>query len=421
MRKVSQKDYAPKNGWRKGSKFPLIRIAIALITILIVYNLLQGSPEKETLQTTKIETITVKSDVKVKQKKQTSEIIELPPVKQKPIVSIASLQPDKQLAHHVMEVLKTQKPYGAFYLMVDGESGQILAWGQNEHFKAAHLPTYLARTEFPAASLSKIVTAAAALESRRYSNHTLIPAIGSGVTLYRKQLKAKKNYNGRKVSLEKAFASSMNPPMAIVGLSLGGKVLKKTAAQLGFNLDYPVGIPIESCFNPPDKGFGVAEAACGFTSDVTISPLHTAAIVRSILNGTEPELPWSPRIGKQHAPLGPNKLLLTPFTENTYYGLRRMFEATIKYGSARGAFNNAKVLYSYNKKRLRIGGKTGTKDSGDSRYEWFTGYVQDRKDFKKSLILVCLHINEIDGTRASHPVQAAALLINYWAKSYLKW
>lgn len=419
MRKENQKDYASKNGWRKESKFPLIRIVLGFIAIAIIYHLFIGSPEEEPLKATKVEEVVATS--KIEQKKQIPEIIALPPVIEKPLVTIASLQPDKQLGHHLQEVLKTQKPYGAFYLMVDGQNGQILAWGQNERFNSVAFPTYLANSEFPAASLSKIVTAAAALESRRYSNHTLIPAIGSGVTLYRRQLKVPNNYNGPKVSLEKAFASSMNPPMAIVGLSLGGKALKNTAGQLGFNLEYPVGLPGESCFNPPDKGFGVAETACGFTTDVTISPLHVAAIVRSVLNGAKPELPWSSKIGKKYAPLRSNKLSLTPFSENTYYGLRRMFEATIKYGSARGAFNNAKVLYSYNKKRLRIGGKTGTKNSGDSRYEWFTGYVQDRKDSSKSLILVCLHINEIDGTRASHPVQAAALLINHWAKKYLKW
>jgi len=325
------------------------------------------------------------------------------------------------LGNNLLDVLKSQNPYGAFYLMVDGASGRILAWGQQDNFEPSSRPTYLPSSSFPAASLSKIITAAAALESRRYSNNTLIPSVGSSVTLYRNQLKVPKNYKGRKVSLERTFASSMNPPMALVGLQLGGKTLRQTSARLGFNLDYPAGVPLRSSYDPPDSGFGVAEAASGFTDKVTLSPLHAAAIVRAVLRGETPEIPWSPVVGKSYAPGRPGSLEADPFSDNTYYGLRRMFEATISKGSARSPFRKRRVFYPYNKKRLRVGGKTGTKDGGDFRFEWFAGYAQDRKDPERSIVLVCLHINELTGTRASPPSQAAAMLINHWAKKYLEW
>ncbi len=303
--------------------------------------------------------------------------------------------------------------------MVDGSSGQILAWGQQEDFKPSGLPSYMPNSSFPAASLSKIITAAAALESRRYSNHTLIPSKGSSVTLYRSQLRIKKNYKGRKVSLERAFASSMNPPIGLVGLQIGGKAMRQISTRLGFNLDFPNGIPNRSIYEPPDSGFGVAEAASGFTTKITISPLLAAAIVRSILRGETPEIPWSPVVGNRYAPIKPVRLNSRPFSHNTYYGMRRMFEATISKGSARTPFRTKNVFYRNNRKRLRVGGKTGTKDNGKFRYEWFAGYAYDRKKPEKSIIVVCLHINELSGTRASAPSQAAALLLNHWAKKYL--
>ena len=330
-------------------------------------------------------------------------------------------QGDKKLAGKLLEVLRSQSPYSGFYLMVDAESGQILAWGQQEGFSARAVPTYLSRSDFPAASLAKIVTAAAALESRRYSNHTKIPLIGSSVTLYKQQLEVPKHYKGKRVTLERSFASSMNPSMAIAGMSLGGARLEQAAKELGFNYPFPNAVPGTSLFRPPASGFGLAEFASGFTTEVTLSPLLAAAIVRSILKGESPELPWSNLAGPAHAHSSPKKLYTSAFSKNTYYGLRRMFEATVKSGSARSIFRDDRTFYPGNRKRLRVGGKTGTKNGGDLRYEWFAGYARDRKDPSKGVVVICLHMNQSKGTRASHPAQAAALLINHWAKNYVQW
>ena len=407
----------------KPRRFPLIRIILVLAFIYILYNYFSHSSENELnhpvnpARIQKTDEFNLQTEVELIK----PEITATEPLKETANVQLLSRQPDQVLGEDLLNVLSSQKPFRAFYLMVDGTTGRILAWGQQNKFKASALPTYLPDSSFPAASLVKIVTAAAALESRRYSNQTLIPYIGRSVTLYRSQLKVPKNYNGRQTSLEKAFAASMNPPMGIVGLKLGGNTLKKTAEKLGFNRDYADGTPARSNFNPPDRGFGVAEAASGFTTDVTISPLLAAAIVRSVLQQKAPEIPWSPVVGTEYAPKTSVGLPLPDLTENTYYGLNRMFEATVKKGSTRSIFKNPKVLFPYNRQRLRIGGKTGTKDGVDGRYQWFAGFAKDQKDPKKSIILVCLHVNELKGTRASPPAQAAGLLINHWAKKYLKW
>jgi len=415
-----QKDFAtPIKGTKGKRRLPLIRILLFILLAYGFYGYEQESPsieEPALLKEIKKEESHQEKDVlidnrprKVKKKKNdfTSNFL--------------ALQRDKELATKLLDVLKSQNPYAAIYLMVDGTSGEILAWGQQDKFIPGEAPSYLPLNSFPAASLVKIVTAAAALESGRYSNHTQIPAIGRSVTLYKNQLKVPKSYAGRMVTMEKAFSLSMNPPMGIIGLKLGGKRLISAAERLGFNRHLAKGVPAASIYPSPADNFAIAESASGFTDEITISPLLVAAIIRSVVSEKGPEMPWSPLLAPVYAPAKAIGLNQLPFKENTYFGLKRMMEATLKKGSARRTYNNPEIFYPYNKKRLKTGGKTGTKNVGNTRYEWFAGYAQDRKDSKKTLILVCLHMNELEGTRASHPAQASALLINHWAKNYLKW
>lgn len=421
MTDFKQKDFAePIHGRKDRHRFPLIRI---LLLIALIFGFYLYEPEGPPIEPSRHETPepenkeTIMKEVSPKKASLENNGKKEDNFKTK----FLSLQGDKELALKLLEVLNSQNPYGAFYLMVDGASGEILAWGQQDKFKPQATPSYLALNSFPAASLAKIVTAAAALESRRYSNHTKIPAIGRGVTLYKDQLEVPKNYNGREVTLEKAFSLSMNSPMGIVGISLGGKRLTAAAEKLGFNLSADKGLPPASIYPLPADDFAVAEAASGFTDDITITPLLVASIIRSILLEKGPEIPWSPLLSPDYAPLRTIDLNQSPLKENTYYGLKRMLESTLKNGSARTSYNNPRILYPYNRERLRTGGKTGTKSLGNIRYEWFAGYAQDRKNSEKALILVCLHMNEVKGTRASHPAQASALLINHWAKSYIEW
>lgn len=428
---MSKQDFASPVGRRVRRKPPLIRFILVLALIIGAYYFLKDRPEEqEALQAgivadSKLAAAIEPKDLEVLEEEIRDTVQEEVTLKPANLPgfdeAFFARQGDKKLAEKLLEVLRSQNPYAGFYLMVDGESGEILAWGQQEDFSAKSLPSYLSSSNFPAASLAKIVTASAALESRRYSNHTKIPLIGSSVTLYKQQLKVPKRYRGTKVTLQRSFASSVNPSMAIVGMSLGGRRLQQSAEKLGFNYTFPNAVPETSLFRAPASGFGLAEIASGFTTEVTLSPLLAAAIVRSVLRGEAPELPWSPVAGLDYAHSSSQKLAAGAFSKNTYYGLRLMFEATVKSGSARSVFRNSKTFYPSNRKRLRVGGKTGTKNMGNLRYEWFAGYAQDRKNSSNGVVVICLHMNKLNGTRASTPAQAAALLVNHWAKNYVQW
>lgn len=327
-------------------------------------------------------------------------------------------QKDTLLGRRIAIYLDRYQPTGAFVLLIDGETNEIQAWGQKSNGKLQENPSYLNKNTFPAASIAKTITAAAALEHNRYANHSKLPKIGNPTKLYKSQLKQPKNYKGPYASMEKAYAKSYNPIFGMIGQNLGGSKLSQTAKDLGMEQNFPGNKPKKSQYKIPDTKYGIAELASGFTESTTLSPLHAGAMFRSLVMAQPLQIPWSQHIPTQFAP---DKALALPnprLKDNTYFGMKKMMEASTTSGTARRGFN--KNIYSYHRKRLITGGKTGTIDGGDpkGRYDWFAGFAQDKKDPKKKLIVVVMqHHGKIWTLRSSH---FAALLINQWAKHRLK-
>lgn len=326
-------------------------------------------------------------------------------------------QKNVHLAKKIDNLLRTFKPAHALYLIVDAKSNEIIAWGENKDMVVQSTPDYLSRSTFPAASLIKTVTLAAALESKQYSLNTPIPLIGNAHTLYKNQLKPKSNYKGETVSIKDAYARSYNPPMAIAGYKVGANALRKAAKQLGFNQSFPKNAPHRSDFSPPDTGYGLAEAASGFTNKTTLSPLLAAAQIRAILYSRPLEIPHAKNISP-YAPKKPLALSVSKFSENTYYGLREAMIRSVTNGTAR---KNISTTYMARKNYndLQIGGKTGTVDgtSPAGRYEWFAGFARFKENPQEGIVLVVMqaHYNTENATRSQPATQVAAMLINYWA------
>lgn len=324
-------------------------------------------------------------------------------------------QRDTGLAHLMDTFLRRYRPKDALYLAVDPSTNEIIAWGERKEDAVQIEPDYLSRATFPAASLAKTVTLAAAFESKRYSLHSEIPLIGSAHKLYRRQIQVPENYRGPLVPVHEAYAKSYNPPLAIIGMNVGAKRLREAAEKLGFNRDYPNGLPEKSLYAPPDTGYALAETACGFTQSVTLSPLQAAAMVRAVLQRRPLEIPWERNGANGHAPRISEDLGLQKFSDNTYLGLREAMVATATVGTARKQISTRNIsrrVFS----DLEIGGKTGSLDgeSPKGRYDWFMGFAKSKSDPKKSIVLVVMQVHGEMRTQTS--TQIAALLINYWAK-----
>lgn len=343
----------------------------------------------------------------------------LPEIADKNKNKIWENQSDTSLAHYLNILLNRYQPDGAFYLVVDIETNEILAWGQRSDSTIQENPTYLSMSPFPAASLIKAITAGAAMEYNRYGLNSKIPLIGSLHKLYKTQLKVPKNYKGPTMTLENAFAKSANPIFGIIGKELGGKRMTEFGKQMGFNTNWPNKTPNRSNFSPPNSGYALAEAASGFTTKNTISPLLAAAITRAIVSGKPLTIPYSKNIGSKYAPI---KSVAHPdgksLKDNTLYGLRKMFLKTVSHGTSRNSMK--KTLYSYNFKRLDVGGKTGTLDGKfptKVRYDWFMGFAKSKKEPTKACAVVVMQYHQDKRTESSSKI--AGLIINKWAKDRL--
>ncbi|MDR0518360.1 MAG: hypothetical protein LBH25_15110 [Fibromonadaceae bacterium] len=289
-------------------------------------------------------------------------------------------QEDSTLTKAVRMLLNRYHPPNAFIMLMDAKNGYILAWGQRENNKSSEEPTFLQRDSFPAASISKIVTAAAALENGD-SADSEFPRVGRNSTLYKRQIFPAESYNGNVITLDDAFAKSNNPVMGIIGMKLGRNKMEATAKKLGF-----------LNFNYPDSSYELAESSCGFTRRNMLSPLQAAQAVRKLLF------------------VQPAK----EFQSRTYTEMRSLFLKTITDGTAKTAIK--KSVHNYNKDLLDIGGKTGslTGESPSGRYDWFVGFAQSKSSPEKGVIIVVMQVH--GALRNQHSSTIAGLLINEWAK-----
>ena len=258
-------------------------------------------------------------------------------------------------------------------------SGEVLALVN--FARAGRTPHPSLLSHFPAASLFKIVTAAAALEKCGYSSQTPLVYNGASHTLYKSQIKNVRNRYTRQTTLEKSFAGSVNPVFGKIGRHCLGPVnLRRYADAFGFNqaIAFEVELP-SSRTHISDKPYHWAEIASGFNQDTIISPLHGALLAAVVPAGgrlVEPTI--IRRIADQEG----NAIYRARPTEisqaispETAREMARLMRRTISHGTARKIFRRMsrdKVL-----SRLTIGGKTGSMDTRDhtARYDWFAGYA----------------------------------------------
>ena len=344
---------------------------------------------------------------------------ELPPVDEKIDSTHIKKQKDLFLAQKIDNMLRRFKPMYGVILVVDPKSNEIVAWGETKDYKVQNTPDFFVKNTFPAASLAKTITIAAAMDANRYSLNTPVPMLGASHTLYKRQLRVPENYHGTTISLADAYAKSANPPLALIGMDIGAKRLREAARNLGYNMNFPGGIPGRSSYTPPDTGYGLAEASCGFTEATTLTPLLAAAQVRSILTKKPLEIPWAENISP-YAPKSRIALDVKKFSENTYYGLRMAMIRSITNGTARKQISTRNMARK-NFAALDIGGKTGSLDGQDphGRYEWFMGFAQSKENPDKAIVVVVMQVHDLQGYRSQPATQVAAMIMNYWAHQNL--
>ncbi len=140
---------------------------------------------------------------------------------------------------------------------------------------------------FPAASLFKVVTAAAAVEEAGIDPDSLVSFRGGTYTLNQTNYLPNPRADRRIMSVGEALGRSCNPVFGRLGIKhLNGSILARYAQRFGFNrsLNLEVPMPSSSAQIPADDLFELSRTSAGF-GEVRISPVHAAALVAGVANG----------------------------------------------------------------------------------------------------------------------------------------
>ncbi len=293
-------------------------------------------------------------------------------------------------------LLDRYKPDFAGVAAIDPAAGHILAMSSFIR-DGEPLGNLAMHSGFPAASLFKIITAAALIDQELAEPSTVYEYNGKDTSLYKKNvLRHKKNKWTKQATLERAFGKSINTVFGRLGIyHVGGDTLAQYANTFGFDKTLPIDFHVEQSqidFDP-DNEWSIAEVASGFTRTTTISPLHAAMVVSAIVNnGTL----VSPKIiDKVVHPTGPllykaETSALTMIDPESAQDMRVLMRNTVKKGSARKSFRN---FFKGEFSDFDAGGKTGslTGYNPQGRTEWFAGYGDTGTD---KLVIAVVIVNK---------------------------
>ncbi len=332
-----------------------------------------------------------------------------------------SIQP--RLQTFMMNQMETRHSRYIGMVVMNPRTGRILGMTSYDRENPRNNPCI--NNVFPAASIFKIVTAAAAIESCAMTPDSTVTYTGGKHTLYKSQIEKESRRKPSLISLKDSFAQSVNPVFGRIGVHcLGRDALLASAKTFGFNRKILFDIPLHpSCFILSDDEFQWAEAASGFNRTTAISPLHGAMLAASVVGGdgrlVEPSI--VERISDDQGRSiyrRQGRRLNQVMTPKVMAAMKTMMEETVKTGTSRKAFRgyeNDPIL-----SRLVIGGKTGSindRPRQDQKYDWFVGFAEEAGG-KESIALAILIVHEkYIGTKSN---QYARMIIEEYFREYFR-
>jgi cell division protein FtsI/penicillin-binding protein 2 len=276
------------------------------------------------------------------------------------------------------------------------------------------------RAEFPAASLFKIVSAAAAMEKAGYTPDKTIFYVGNRHTLYKKQLTREKGRYSVKTKFRRAFAASNNIVFGKLGMyDLGQDILTDYAMRFQFNRSIPFDLPLGvSTIDVPEEDFGLAEIASGFNKRTLISPLHAALLAATVANRGQMSTPWIiTTIRDENDAMryrAGRETITAPIAEQTASKLKVLMGDAARYGTSRTAFRKLRRQKIFNE--FELGAKTGTINDHRDRYkyDWIAAYAL-KPDHSEGISVGILAVHgKLLGVRAT---ELARAVIDYYFKS----
>ncbi|RJR42326.1 MAG: hypothetical protein C4576_16250 [Desulfobacteraceae bacterium] len=285
------------------------------------------------------------------------------------------------LQNYLQNLLRQSLTVRAAAVVLKPATGDVLALSDYRNGETGSEGSLCLKADHPAASLFKIVTAAAAIDARGLTPETSLVFRGGKYTLYRSQLKPEKKPSGSAISLTKAFSSSINPVFGRLGIyQLGSSLVTEYADRFLFNRPIPFDLPLDvSLMEAPADDFELAEVASGFNKRTFISPIHAAMLAGAVANRGNM---MGPRLVRRISDQEGNLVyssepvhLATPVSGETARKMKVLMDETVVTGTARTAFS--KHLRRNAFRDLELGAKTGSiNDPSDQRrVDWVTAYA----------------------------------------------
>jgi hypothetical protein len=286
---------------------------------------------------------------------------------------------DPQLQTHSLKWLKRTQAKRAALVVMNPFDGQVLALADYRR-DGGETNSALAES-FPAASLFKIITAAAAVEKADLQADSEVLYDGGKHTLYKGNVIKKPDEGLHRTTLREGFAESINTVFGKLGaFTLGPDELDDFARRFYFNqpidFEMPVAVSSFALGNGEDL-FHMAELASGFNRVTKATPLHGAMLASAVISGGilyEPTVVTEvfDRDNNVYYKSQPRSLgrVISP---DTAAQLSELMQAAVALGTGRRHFSDAEKhpLLS----GLVIGGKSGTiNDEEGLRVEWFVAY-----------------------------------------------
>jgi peptidoglycan glycosyltransferase len=190
---------------------------------------------------------------------------------------------DPELQEFVSQTVSRANAAHVAVVALNPKTGAILAIAG----RSASIPGIEYHAGFPAASLFKVVTAAAAVEEAGISPDSLVQFRGGTYTLNQWNYLPNPKADRRVMSVGEAMGRSCNPVFGHLGIKyLNGSILARYAQKFGFNrpLQFEVPMPSSAAQIPSNDTFELSRTSAGF-GEVRISPVHAAALVAGVANG----------------------------------------------------------------------------------------------------------------------------------------
>lgn len=307
---------------------------------------------------------------------------------------------DTSLQKESDDLLKKYKPdYGAIF-MIDAKTGKILAMSSFQK-SDAHASNLNLRASFPAASVFKVITAAAAIDHSGINPDHKIAFNGGNYTLYKKNVLSEKvNRWTRFISLKDAFAKSINTAFGRLAIeNIEPTVLNNYAEKFMFNTEIQSDFTVEksNAQIPDDKGFELSQVASGYNRFNTMSPVHGAMIAATIINEGKLNFPYlvdelkdsNQKVVYKGEVFNNQQIISVESAAK----VQSMMEQTVLAGTSRKTFR--KIMREKKFSEVEMGGKTGhfSGTNPKGRTDWFVGYASDG-DTKVAIAAITVNIQK---------------------------